>query len=105
VIKVIRNTLLLTSFFFSSMVTANSNGGMITFRGAIVEGSCEVIQSENKLTGNCSGTDNPEKLVHYNDINKMGIRKPHPLPDDKGYMYIDSIDKKNKIGFLYVVYK
>ena len=103
-IKVIRNIFLLTSLFTSSMGMANSTG-MITFRGAIVEGSCEVIQSENKLTGNCSGTDNPEKLVHYNDINKLGIRKPHPLPDDKGYMYIDSLDKKNKIGFLYVVYK
>ncbi|MCS3432392.1 hypothetical protein [Klebsiella sp. BIGb0407] len=102
--KVIINILFFTSFFISSVGMANSNG-MITFSGAIVEGGCEVTQSGNKLTGNCSGTDNPEKLVNYKNINKMGIRKPHPLPEDKGYMYIDSIDKKNKIAFLHVIYK
>lgn len=103
-IKVISNILLVTSLFISSVGMAASNG-IIRFHGEIVEGGCELTQSENKITGNCSGTDNPEKLVNYNEINKMGIRKHHPLPDDKGYMYIDSIDKEHKIGFLHVVYK
>ena len=86
------------------MATANSTG-IITFQGGVVEGACEVTQSENKIVGNCSGTDNPEQLVNYKNINQMGIKKNHQLPEKKGYVYVDSIDNKNKIAFLYVVYK
>lgn len=103
-IKIIGNILFFTSIFISNMAMANSSG-MITFHGAIVEGGCEVTQSGNKIMGNCSGTDNPEKFVNYKNINKMNIKKPYPLPENKGYMYVDSIDKTNKIAFLHVVYK
>ncbi|WP_299998381.1 hypothetical protein [uncultured Cedecea sp.] len=103
-IKVMSKILFFTFPFIFSMGTAHSNG-IIIFRGEIVEGGCEVTQSKNRITGNCSKTVHPEKLVNYNNIHKMGIKTPHPLPDDKGYMYVDSIDKEKKIAFLHVVYK
>lgn len=103
-INVISYILFFTSFFISGMATANSTG-MITFQGGVAEGGCEVTQSENKIVGNCSRTDNPEQLVNYKNISQMGIKKPHQLPEKKGHIYVDSIDNKNKIAFLYVVYK
>lgn len=103
-VRVISKMCFFISFFIGS-VGAASLDKVITFNGGIVEDTCELTQSEDKLVGSCRGPEYSENVINYNNIYNTSSESPYSLPGNKGDIYIGVIDKESKVSYLNVIYK